>query len=160
MTSLLFMAISTCLSLTETPIGVINGVYRNICHGGLAIGKKEHDYEPTTPHDDGVHHGDGITIDETSAPPHVTNHYHGEEKHWSEERIGYDQLVKLSGSRCRLGLTPVFTITYFDGPHEKRTAASPKALGEGENHMVFRVTPTNSIVNGQPEKVGGRRAGD
>jgi hypothetical protein len=78
-------------------------------------------------------------------PDHqVTIIVNGKDKHWSEERISYDQVVKLSGEPLPTGPDPGFTVTYFDGPHDKPDGS----LTEGhsvkvKNHMVFNVTPTN-----------------
>lgn len=68
----------------------------------------------------------------------------GKEKHWTKERIDYDELVKLSGEPLPPGPDPGFTITYFDGPHDKPegsvTLGHSVKVKEG---MVFNVTPTN-----------------
>jgi hypothetical protein len=97
------------------------------------------------PHqDDGVHHGDGHHHHEHPHHHHVTIIINGKEKHWSEERISYDELVKLSGEPLPPGPNPGFTITYFDGPHEKPDGSVTEGSSvKVKNHMVFRVTPTN-----------------
>jgi Multiubiquitin len=74
----------------------------------------------------------------------VTIIVNGKEKHWSAERISYDQLVKLSGEPLPPGPDPGFTITYFDGPHDKPEGSVTEGHSvKVKNHMVFNVTPTN-----------------
>jgi len=80
-------------------------------------------------------------------------HHHGRhheifvntvEKHWDKDRIDYDQLVKLSGLPVPPGPEPGFTISYFDGPHEKPTGhVEPGHSVRVHNHEKFVVTPTH-----------------
>jgi len=74
----------------------------------------------------------------------VTIVVNGKEKHWDKERITYDELVKLSGEPLPPGPDAGFTITYFNGPHEKpEGSVEPGHSVKVKEGMVFVVTPTH-----------------
>lgn len=68
----------------------------------------------------------------------------GKEKHWDKERISYDEVVKLSGEPPAPGPDPGYTVTFFDGPHEKPEGSLvPGQSVKVKNGEVFVVTPTH-----------------
>ena len=94
-----------------------------------------HDHHPE--HDHHRHH-------EHEHPHHVMIVVNGKEKRWDKELITYDELVKLSGEPLPPGPNPGFTVTYFNGPHDKPEGSVE--LGHSakvKEGMVFVVTPTN-----------------
>ncbi len=97
------------------------------------------------------HGGEGHHGHQPEHHHHPEPHHHqvmiivnGKEKHWSKERISYDELVELSGEPMPTGPNPGFTITYFDGPHDKPDGSVAKGHSvKVKNGEVFNVTPTN-----------------
>jgi hypothetical protein len=68
----------------------------------------------------------------------------GRKKVWTEEKIGYEQLVVITNLPLPPGPNPGFTITYHEGPHDHPDGTltaghSVKVV----DCMVFNVTPTN-----------------
>jgi hypothetical protein len=68
----------------------------------------------------------------------------GRKKKWTEEKISYEELVKIANLPLPSGPNPGFTITYHAGPKDHPdgtlTAGHSVKVVDG---MVFNVTPTN-----------------
>jgi hypothetical protein len=68
----------------------------------------------------------------------------GRKRPWAEEKISYEELVKIANLPLPPGPNPGFTITFHDGPHDRPNGTliaghSVKVV----DCMVFNVTPTN-----------------
>lgn len=68
----------------------------------------------------------------------------GREKQWSEERISYDQVVKLAYPNYVENGTTYYTVTYDRGPHQNPEGSMVKGVVViVKNKMIFNVTPTD-----------------
>jgi hypothetical protein len=77
-------------------------------------------------------------------PDEVQIIVNGRKKPWTEEKISYEELVKIANLPLPPGPNPGFTITYHDGPrdHPDGTLTAGHSV-KVVDCMVFNVTPTN-----------------
>ena len=77
-------------------------------------------------------------------PVQVTLIVNGREKPWSEDKISYDQVVKLAYPNYVDNGTTYYTVTYDRGPHQNPEGSMVKGVVViVKNKMIFNVTPTN-----------------
>jgi hypothetical protein len=79
-----------------------------------------------------------------SKKPGITLIVNGKEKHWSQEKISFEEVVKLVFPNYVDNLDTVYTVTYKKGPHQNPQGSMVKGdVVYVKNKMVFNVTATN-----------------